>query len=177
MFRYFFERRKARTKAYELYSDLVNQARRPEFYTQYGVQDSIEGRFDMILLHLFLVDDRLSAEGDQFIPLRRYLQEAMVSDMDRSFREMGIGDMSVGKEMKKVGAAWLGRRAAYKAALEDGASEDMLHDVLAKNLYDIESEAPLLMMGTYVRHVKKLLSLTSTLSVKDCKFVFPSPAE
>lgn len=116
MFKKLFGSSQTEKDAHELYRAVVERARTPIFYqSPIGVEDSIEGRFELILLHLFLVDLFLSrVEGT--VSLRRALREVLVKDMDRSLREMGIGDMSVGKQMKKVGAALLGRLASLEAA-------------------------------------------------------------
>jgi len=145
----------------------------------------------MILLHLYLVDARLQSDDDAtgttgLLGLRRHLQEAMVSDMDRSFREMGVGDMSVGKEMKKVGSAWLGRQDAYgKAFTAEGPDIDVLREGLSNNLY---SSSPDLETGTeaggmlvsrmvsYVIAAQQNLATTEIGAVKEAGFVFPDPA-
>ncbi|MBV1900819.1 MAG: hypothetical protein KUG56_04015 [Kordiimonadaceae bacterium] len=181
MFKYFKARRAEKQSAYLLYQKLVEQARSVPFYKEYGVLDTIEGRFDMILLHLFLVDARLKSEKDASgaetcLGLRRHLQEAMVSDLDRSFREMGIGDMSVGKEMKKVGSAWLGRQDAYADALEEGAEADKLEQALANNLYDGVENPPLARMAAYMQQAHAQLTNKVITSVTGCDFSFPDPA-
>jgi len=110
-------RRKANNEALHLYEYLVTHARSSRFYLPpFNVEDSIEGRFELILIHVFIVDVWLATSEKNSL-LRQALQEALVRDMDRSLREMGIGDMSVGKQMKKVGAALLGRLQSYKTAL------------------------------------------------------------
>jgi len=173
LFKNFFSRRQEKRQAYGLYTSLVKQARQAEFYTDLDVEDSIEGRFDMILLHLFLVDDRLAVEGDICVSFRRSLQEAMVSDMDRSFRELGVGDMSVGKEMKKVGSAWLGRQSAYQSACAEGAEAGLLSDAILKNLYNDTKTDKADVMAKYMRAVQNLLASVPVTSVKEGKFAFP----
>ncbi len=116
-------RRKANRDSLQLYQYLVTHARSSRFYLPpFNVEDSIEGRFELILIHMFIVDLWLSS-SDKHVLLRQALQETLVRDMDRSLREMGIGDMSVGKQMKKVGAALLGRLQSYKAALVDSETQ------------------------------------------------------
>lgn len=175
MFRYFRARKQEKHTAYMLYKTLVEQARHASFYTEYGVDDTIEGRFDMILLHLFMVDERLNLAGEQYVGLRRNLHEAMVSDIDRSFRELGVGDMSVGKEMKKVGSAWLGRHTAYAAALEDNAEEGALSQAIQKNLYADEAPGSVETMVNYVMKSRQLLALTELETILEGNLVFPSP--
>lgn len=175
MFQFFRARKAEKQTAYALYKALVDQARHPSFYTDYAVEDTIEGRFDMILLHLFLVDDRLDQAGEEYVSLRRNLHEAMVSDLDRSFREIGVGDMSVGKEMKKVGSAWLGRHTAYGKALVDGAEEGALEQALEKNLYAEQENAPAAQMAQYVRKARQVLTLSKLETILEGKLVFPVP--
>ena len=126
-------RARARVHAMDLYAQIVAQARRPVFYERYAVADSLDGRFDLIVLHLHLVLERLGglAGGDT---LQRALQEVFFADLDRSLREMGVGDLSVGKRVKQMARAFYGRVAAYDAPLRtgDGAA---LAAALRRNLW------------------------------------------
>ncbi|MEX0298231.1 MAG: ubiquinol-cytochrome C chaperone family protein [Kordiimonas sp.] len=176
MFKFFRARRAEKQIAYSLYTKLVEQARHPAFYSEYDVEDSIEGRFDMILLHLFLVDDRLEQAGEQYTGLRRNMHEAMVTDLDRSFREIGVGDMSVGKEMKKVGNAWLGRHTAYAAAFTAVEAGDALTEALAKNVYGGDENVPADKLALYMLKARKLLALADTETLVEGKIVFPVPS-
>ena len=125
-----------------LYAGVVSAARQPMFYTDMGVRDDLEGRFDVILLHLFLVVERLvTLDGDACGPeaaMARDLQEVMIRDMDRSLREMGVGDMSVGKKIKAMGEAWLGRQQAYQDALRSEAPEQAFADAVARNILGVD---------------------------------------
>ena len=95
-----------------LYGTIVAQARLPCFYREYGVPDTVNGRFDLLVLHLALVLDRLADES-QLRELGQALFDHFCSDMDRNLREMGIGDLSVPKHMQRVGEAFYGRARAY----------------------------------------------------------------
>lgn len=176
MFKRFFAKKAMKVEAYRIYSELVGQARNAVFYEAYGVEDTIDGRFDMILLHLFLVDHRLEREGDSYIEFRRFIQEAMISDLDRSLRELGVGDMSVGKEMKKVGAAWLGRSAAYKAALENENAERQLNDVVMTNIYRDKEDIDVGPMVAYIYKSVEALQNMVIESYETSSFTFPDPA-
>lgn len=127
----------AKAQAQVLYVALVTHARAGFLYEGYHIPDTLDGRFDAIVLHLFLVSHRLSAEPDartQALP--RLLSEAFIADMDRSMREMGVGDTGVGKRIKQMASALLGRARAYEAAVHD---EALLTQALARNVY---REAP-----------------------------------
>ena len=100
------------------------------FYADWGVPDTLDGRFDMISLHAFLVLDRLKGTEQAF---RQGLVDEFFADMDRSLREMGVGDLSVGKKVRKMAEVFYGRVAAYDQALAgpDGA----LEAAIARNVF------------------------------------------
>jgi cytochrome b pre-mRNA-processing protein 3 len=128
----FFRPSMQRRQAYALYARLTEEARQPFFYEQGQVPDTLDGRFEMILLHLFLYLQRLKQEGDHTDDLQRELIEAFFEDMDRSVRELGVGDTGVGRRVKAMANACYGRLHAYTQAVED---EDALADALKTNLY------------------------------------------
>ena len=116
-----------------LYGAIVAQARKPGFYADYGVADTSEGRFDMILLHLILFVRRLRRETGPIRALGQGVFDLFCRDMDHSFREMGIGDLAVPKHMRRVAEAFYGRAAAYDAAIE--GDDEQLTAVLARNIF------------------------------------------
>lgn len=155
--------RKANGESRDLYRHLVTTARDPKFYQPpFNVEDTVEGRFELILVHLFIIDYWLS-KSDDHVLLRRALQEILITDMDRSLREMGIGDMSVGKQMKKVGAALLGRLQSYKLAIE-GASDDQsaetkIAEIMARNIAGLKSVEDSMTLAGYL--VKQFAALST----------------
>jgi cytochrome b pre-mRNA-processing protein 3 len=124
-------RSRHRDQADALYAKVVEAARRPAFYSQLGVPDTVDGRFDMISLHAFLVLRGLRAEPAA--PFAQSFFDAMFEDMDRNLREMGAGDLGVGRRVKLMAKAFYGRIAAYDHGL---ASDDAtLGAALRRNLY------------------------------------------
>ncbi len=123
----------ARRAATGLYGTAVDQARSPFFYTDHAVPDTVDGRFDMIALHVFLLMRRLKAGDDGAAEVAQALYDVMFDDMDRSLREMGAGDLGVGRRVKSMAQAFSGRLAAYDAGL-DGA-DDELRAALARNVF------------------------------------------
>jgi len=115
-----------------LYEAIVAAARRERFYAEWSVPDTLDGRFDMISLHLFLVLARLKGEGGQVEEFRQRLTDTFFLDMDRSLREMGVGDLSVGKKVRKMSEVFYGRVRAYEIALNGGGD---LQDALRRNVY------------------------------------------
>lgn len=114
----------------KLYNSIVAQSRAEVFYRELGVPDTVEGRFELIVLHLHLVLERLRREGTAGKRVARALIEAFVTDMDDSMREFGIGDMGVPRRVKRAAAAVYERSAAYAAA-QNGAP-----DALAQTLFE-----------------------------------------
>jgi cytochrome b pre-mRNA-processing protein 3 len=118
-----------------IYGMIVTQAREPLFYRDLGVADTVNGRFDLLLMHLWLVLRRLRAiEGDS--GLSQALFDHFCTDMDDNLREMGVGDLTVPKRMQAFGEAFYGRTAAYDLALTDGS--EALAMALCKNILNGE---------------------------------------
>lgn len=116
-----------------LYGTIVAQARLPCFYQDYAVPDTVNGRFDVIVLHLAAVLERIAADPT-LRDLGQGLFDRFWQDMDHNLREMGVGDLAVPKRMRSLGEAFYGRAGAYRAALAD-ADERALVDVLIRNIY------------------------------------------
>lgn len=106
-----------RCRAKDLYGAIVTGARQPAFYSGCGVEDTPEGRYELIALHLFLVIERLKGGGAQADRVAQRVLEAFVTDMDDCMREMGVGDLSVGKKVKRSAAGLYERFASYRKAL------------------------------------------------------------
>jgi cytochrome b pre-mRNA-processing protein 3 len=144
--------------ANRLYNTLVGQSRLPAFYVEGAVPDTLDGRFDMIVLHAFLVMRRLRAGGEPGEGLSQALFDEMFADMDRSLREMGVGDMGIGRRVRAMGEAFMGRVRAYDEALDPGGPS--LEDALKRNLYRSSDpgEDVLGRMSAYVRTQDALLA-------------------
>lgn len=155
----FGSRNGARQAAVALYRTIVSQARKPVFYRDFGVPDTLDGRFDMIILHAFLVSRRLKAENSNHSKdLNQALFDLMFSDMDNSLREIGVGDLSVGKKVKAMAQAYYGRIDAYDRGLAgDG---ETLSAALKRNLYasgDVRQEQ-VAAVATYIRRADAMLA-------------------
>lgn len=154
-----------------VYEAIVAAARHPVPYENWGVADDVDGRFDMLSLHMFLALNRLKGEADQF---RQNLVDEFFADMDRSLREMGVGDISVGKKVRKMAEAFYGRVAAYDAALGQGKSS--LVAALARNFFPAGGEtARAAKLADYTLAASSLLAETTTDSLTTGRIVFPEP--
>jgi len=143
----------ARQTAEQLYAALVAQARCPEFYSALRVPDTLDGRFELVALHMFLALRRLKLDASA-ADTRQALVDAFIDDMDASLREMGAGDLGVGRRVKAMAQALYGRIAAYEAGL--AGSEQALISALRRNVYGTAADpvpdlATLEKLATYVR--------------------------
>lgn len=117
-----------------VYEAIVAQARQPWFYAEIGVPDTVSGRFDMIVLHAVLVIERLNGSGEAGKIFSQTLFDETFRDMDRSLREMGVGDLSVGKRIRKMAEVFYGRADAYRAALRSGDAT-ALSSAINRNIF------------------------------------------
>jgi cytochrome b pre-mRNA-processing protein 3 len=101
----------------ELYASAARQAREPGFYTRLGTPDTAEGRFELFTLHVALLLLRLKGQGKPAAQVAQHLFETYVTSLDDALRDMGVGDVTVGKRMKKLGEAFYGRMRSCELAL------------------------------------------------------------
>ena len=170
-----FRRSRRDPKIDALYGTIVAQARSPEFYRGYGVPDTVAGRLDMIVLHLVLALRRLSAAKDGAPPVGQALFDRFCRDIDDNVREMGVGDLAVPKEMRRVAEGFYGRAGAYERALaqQDG---DALAAALARNVFNA-AEPPLgaRRLAAYMRQAARRLSEQTTEALVRAELEFPDP--
>jgi cytochrome b pre-mRNA-processing protein 3 len=126
------KRDKFERAAFQLYGAAVAAARDPHLFATLGVPDTLDGRFDAIALYVFLIIRRLSEAPEPGPALAQAVFDAMFLDMDINLREMGVGDMSVGKRNRAMWEALHGRAAAYTANWEDAEG---LENAIARNVW------------------------------------------
>lgn len=138
-----------------LYGRIVEAARDPRFFAERGVPDNLDGRFETLALHAFLVLRRLKSDrSDGAAGLSRALIETFVADMDRSLREMGVADLGVGRRVKAMAQGLYGRISAYETALE-GSGDAALEAALRRNLYGTLSTPRLEDLAMVARYVRR----------------------
>jgi cytochrome b pre-mRNA-processing protein 3 len=140
MFSGWFRQTPQQDQARALYLKIVAQARQPEFYRGCGVPDTVDGRFDLVALHAFLVLHRLKQDHSRTKDLAQALFDTMFLDMDQSLRELGAGDLGVGRRVKQMVQGLYGRIAAYQEGL-DGPAEG-LEEAIERNLYGTVTPDP-----------------------------------
>lgn len=159
MFKDLFADSAPRKAAGRLYLSAVEQARQPVFYSHWGVADTVDGRFDMIALHVFLVLRRLkSVESPRAGDAAQALFDAMFDDMDQALREMGAGDLGVGRRVKAMASAFSGRIGAYEEGLS-ATDDDRLRDAVLKNVFRaaVGHDREAMKIALYLRHQDRFL--------------------
>jgi cytochrome b pre-mRNA-processing protein 3 len=160
----------------DLYGMIVAQARSSAFYSAYEVPDTVQGRFDLIVLHLVLVLERLDVGGTgvERGPGQK-LFDVFCRDLDGNLREMGVGDLAVPKRMRAFGEAFYGRQAAYHAAL--AASDDReLEKALTRNIFEAADIAPgAVRLARYARTALRQFELQDESALLGGEVGFPKP--
>jgi cytochrome b pre-mRNA-processing protein 3 len=173
---HFFRRNPHNRTIASLYGMIVAQARAVPFYSSYGVPDTVNGRFEMVVLHAVLLLHRLQSEPASLRRLGQALFERFCQDMDGSLREMGVGDLAVPAKMRKIGEAFYGRQAAYVAALA-ACNREPLVAALARNVFGAQPGAELgaIRLATYARAVADELADQDGEALGRAELNFPDP--
>jgi len=155
-----------------IYGMIVTQGREPLFYRDLGVPDTVNGRFDLLVLHLWMVLRRLRPmEGGT--GLSQALFDRFCDDMDANLREMGVGDLTVPKRMQAFGEAFYGRVAAYDLALAE--SPAALAQALCKNIYSGVEIEDARRLAAYVGTAVAALSGVDNVVLLSGSWKFPQP--
>jgi cytochrome b pre-mRNA-processing protein 3 len=158
-----------------LYGTIVAQARAPAFYQIYGVPDTVNGRLEMVMLHAVLFLRRLQGEAAPIRALGQGLFDQFCRDMDGSMREMGVGDLAVPRNMRRIGEAFYGRQAAYQAGL-DAPDDERLAAALHRNVFAGGSErAAAARLALYVRDAVRRLAAQN--GFERAQLAFPDPEQ
>jgi cytochrome b pre-mRNA-processing protein 3 len=176
-------RRPYRATINALYGAIVAQARLPVFYAGLGVPDTTEGRFDLIVLHVVLVLRRLrhttpdpaGGEGRSQV-LAQGLFDAFCRDMDHNLREMGVGDLSVPKKMKRLAEAFYGRQRAYEDAFSAGNPAEVLARLaaaVARNL--APGDDPAIRLARYAQRTAARLDAIEDAALWGGRLAFSDP--
>jgi len=150
-------RRERRAAALAAYTSIVERAREPTFYLGWGVPDTLDGRFEVLALHIFLVLNRLKGEANEAAVFAQELFDTMFGDLDSTLREMGAGDLGVGRRVQAMAKGLYGRIAAYERGLGDEAE---MAAALRRNLFGTAAASPaqLAAFSDYVRRQVAVLA-------------------
>ena len=170
---FLFPRKRRDRNIAALYGAIVAQARHPSFYAACGVPDTVNARFDMIVLHLVLLLDRIDAEPAPVRAIGQGVFDLFCSDMEDHLREMGVGDLAVPRKMQRVAEAFYGRHAAYRAAI---AADDMqfLEGALARNVFSGSGDGAK-RLADYMREAASRLAAQDAAEVIATRLAWPDP--
>ena len=156
-----------------LYGACVKQARQPFFYADLHAPDTVYGRFDILIAHVFLVIQRLREHTRE----TQQLFDILFADMDKNLREMGVSDISIAKKMKPFLSAFYGRARIYEQAL--AKTDETLAEALRRNIYGTETAAPddVQRLTAYIRHAHAALATQETDDILGGDLAFPSVAQ
>jgi cytochrome b pre-mRNA-processing protein 3 len=169
-----FRSKSRRVAVHAAYGRIVERARLPLFYTVWGVPDTLDGRFELLALHAFLVLNRLKREHDATAGFAQALFDTMFADLDRALREMGAGDLGVGRRIKAMATGFYGRIAAYEGGLADPPA---LTAALRRNLYGTAapSDRQLAQAADYTRRQAAALAAQPVAALLAGEVAFAAP--
>ncbi|HKO73612.1 MAG TPA: ubiquinol-cytochrome C chaperone family protein [Bradyrhizobium sp.] len=156
-----------------IYGMIVTQAREPLFYRELGVADTVDGRFDVLVLHLWVVLRRLKTMENGVV-LSQGLFDRFCEDMDGNLREMGVSDLKVPKRMQAFGEAFYGRSVAYDVAVAEG--QEALAVALRKNVLDSGQIENARRLASYTEAAISALTRLDDANIQSGSWRFPAPA-
>lgn len=162
------------TAAESLYLSTVEAARRPVLFAELGVPDTLDGRYEMVALHAYLVLRRLKRDRAVTAELAQAFFDFMFVDFDNTLREAGVGDLGVGRRVKQMATGFYGRIAAYDAGMDDGD----LEEALRRNAYGtVTVDGGLLArLAAYLRDADRALAGQPTDGFLAGRVAFPDVA-
>lgn len=160
-----------------LHAAIAAAARQPGLYTALHVPDTVEGRFEALCLHVYLVLRRLNRLPPPAADLAQELVDAVFASLDANVRELGVSDVGVGKRMKKLAMAFYGRARSYDAALDSpgGEGDALLRAALLRNPLATVPSADAAGLAAYVRAAEAALAQADLASILDPGPPFPDP--
>jgi cytochrome b pre-mRNA-processing protein 3 len=167
-----FREKPEKTAASALYAAIVEQSRRPEYFSRMGVPDTVDGRFDILVLNAALPMRRLTSAGDKAAKVSQALFNLMFQDFDQSLREMGVGDIIVPKRIKEMGEAFYGRALAYDKALAANDSAALI-EALTRNVYRGAANDGAAALAGYAQRAYQAVGAQSVEDLCDGRIHYP----
>ncbi len=168
----FFTNKKTNPAVRRLYDTAVTQARLPIFYQTFGVPDTLDGRFDMVVLHVWPLIDSLRGADGAMTEDGQALFDTFVDDMEQNLRTLGVSDTAFARKMKAIAQAFYGRFDAYRRAQD----EDTLARALARNVLEDEAKADGPQARALVVYALAMRSAAKKAQDLFTDFGYPDPA-
>ncbi|WP_224405378.1 ubiquinol-cytochrome C chaperone family protein [Afifella sp. IM 167] len=162
------------TPAETLFAAVVNASRQRALYEEYGVADTVDGRFEMLAMHLFACVHSLTRGPDPDPELARDTAEVFVQEMDATFRDLGVSDKRIPRRMKAIFSTYGGRLGAYGAALS--GEGETLEEAISRNIFEAEADPALAdRLAAYLRGVLAALEAAPGAAFRQGRPPFPAP--
>lgn len=175
MLKRLFKPRPTQVAAEALYAKMVAQARQPALYADLAAPDTAEGRFEIYSLHTYLLLERMKGQGAQAADTAQVFFDTFLSGLDNGLRELGVGDLSVGKRMRKLGEAFYGRVHSYEAALAALPDRTELEAVLARTVYANADPAKAPELAAYVLAQREALTAQTVENLNAGELTWAAP--
>jgi len=167
--------RPAKAAGAKLYASAVGQARSAVFYRDFGVRDSLEGRFELFSLHVIFLIERLKGRGDAAAETSQAVFDSYVKGLDDAFREIGVADTAVGKKMKKLAGAFYGRLKTYDDALATLPHTAAISDFLARTAFEERGEGDVTALSAYLIKTRASLAEQPLETLLQGDVTWPNP--
>jgi cytochrome b pre-mRNA-processing protein 3 len=167
--------RPAKAAGAKLYASAVGQARSAVFYRDFGVRDSMEGRFELFSLHVIFLIERLKGQGDAAAETSQVVFDSYVKGLDDAFREIGVADTAVGKKMKKLAGAFYGRLKTYDDALATLPDTTAVTDFLARTAFEERVEGDVTALSAYLIKTRASLAEQPLEALLQGDVTWPNP--
>lgn len=167
--------RPAKAAGAKLYAGAVGQARSAAFYRDFGVRDSMEGRFELFSLHVIFLIERLKGQGEAAAETSQAVFDSYVKGLDDAFREIGVADTSVGKKMKKLAGAFYGRLKAYDEAVATLPDTAGVTGFLSRNAFEERGEGDVAALTAYVIKTREALAEQPVEALLQGDVTWPNP--
>jgi cytochrome b pre-mRNA-processing protein 3 len=163
-----------RTVGEALYASTVAQARSPALYAALGAPDTPDGRFELYTLHVLLVLARLRVIGRDAAAINQALFDAYLGGLDNGLRELAVGDLSVGKTMRRLGEAFYGRGKALDAAFDALPDRAPLDGLITRTIFGGAESATTAQLGDYLMRAREALAGASPQSLLAGEIAWPA---
>ncbi len=170
----FFKKKKYETNSNVIYQKIVEFSRNKIFYIKYKVPDTMDGRFDMLVLITIIIAFRLSKIKEEGKELSQKIFDTIFKDLDFSFRELGAGDVSIANNMKKLISSYMGRQKIYVKAFKN-EDKKILALAFKNNIFrNNDQKANLILsLTTNILKINKELDLIEDKKILNGDFEFP----
>ncbi len=161
MLNWLSRRAKRKRNAHDIYGSIVTLSRSPALYTELAVPDTLEARFEVLMLHVFLFVGRIQNDEEDARPLAQEVVDLFFADLDTTSRELGVGDMVVPKKMRNLAGVYHERMTQYGSALKADDRSDLSKEFKQIVYHDDESaERHAAMLSDYAWNLMQELSGT-----------------